>query len=252
MVVRSVQRAFLVLRAMNERPVWSLQALAERTGLAKSTLHRTLAALQEEHYVRSHEGMYGYYQLTSAVTELSKGVVQQSRLVDVAAPILITATKRIKWPLSLATVNGCELRVDFCTMPYSPYAIRPSSYGRLYGLFNSALGRAYFSFCDRAERRILYDLHVAQRPSGSWPPARELKRLIRETRGQGYGLRRGHKDSESSAIAVPIFAGDYLLGAMAYSTFSRTLNEGVIAKFVPILEATSRTIGDEWMAGEVA
>ena len=133
-VVRSVQRAFLVLRAMNERPVWSLQALAERTGLAKSTLHRTLAALQQEHYVRSHEGMYGYYQLTSAVTELSKGVVQQSRLVDVAAPILISTTKRIKWPLSLATVNGCELRVDFCTMPYSPYAIRPSSYGRRYGL----------------------------------------------------------------------------------------------------------------------
>lgn len=249
-VVQSVQRAFLVLRAMNERPVWSLQALAERTGLAKSTLHRTLAALQQEHYVRSHEGMYGYYQLTSAVTELSKGVVQQSRLVDVAAPILISTTKLIKWPLSLATVNGCELRVDFCTMPYSPYAIRPSSYGRRYSLFGSALGRAYFSCCDRAERRILYDLHVAQPSTESWPPAPQLRRLIRETRAQRFGLRRGQKDSESSALAVPIFAGDYLLGTMAYSTFSRTLNDSVIAKFLPILEATSKKIGQEWIAGE--
>ena len=116
--------------------------------------------------------------------------------------------------------------------------------------FDSALGRAYFSFCDRAERRILYDLHVAQRSAESWPPAPELRRLIRETRGQGYGLRRGQKDSESSALAVPIFAGDYLLGTMAYSTFSRTLNDHVISKFVPILEATSRRIGEEWMAGE--
>lgn len=249
-VVRSVQRAFLVLRAMNERPVWSLQALAQRTGLAKSTLHRTLTALQQEHYVRSHEGMYGFYQLTSAVTELSKGVVQHSRLVDVAAPILISTTKRIKWPLSLATVNGCELRVDFCTMPYSPYAIRPSSYGRRYSVFDSALGRAYFSFCGQEERRILYDLHCADRPQEARPSAAELRRLIRETRARGYGLRRGQKDSESSALAVPIFAGDYLLGTMAYSTFSRTLTDPFIGKFLPLLHATSKRIGQEWLAGE--
>ncbi|MBF6617534.1 MAG: helix-turn-helix domain-containing protein [Candidimonas sp.] len=248
--IQSVRRAFMVLRAMNERPVWSLQELAQRTGLAKSTLHRTLAALQQEHYVRSHEGMYGHYELTSAVTELSKGVVQQSRLVDVAAPILISTTKRIKWPLSVATVNGSDLRVDFCTMPYSPYAIRPSSYGRRYGLFDSALGRAYFSFCDRDERRILFDLRRAQHQDDGQLPPSDLRYLIRQTRKQGYGVRRGNRDSESSALAVPIFAGDYLLGALAYSTFSRTLNDSVVSRFAPILQETARRIGDGWLAGE--
>lgn len=250
-VIRSVQRAFLVLRTMNEKPVWSLQELADRTGLPKSTLHRTLAALQEERYVRSHEDMYGHYQLTSAVEELSRGVVQQSRLVDVAAPIMIATTKRIKWPLTLAVVDGCQLRVNFCTMPYSPYAIRPSSYGRRYSLFGSALGRAYFAFCGRDERRILYDLHRREQAGADLPGPCMLRSVITETRANGYGLRRGRKDSDSSALAVPVFAGDYLLGAMAYSTFSRALDDDVIRRYVPILKETAARIGNRWGEEEV-
>ncbi|HWL28695.1 MAG TPA: helix-turn-helix domain-containing protein [Burkholderiaceae bacterium] len=245
-VIRSVQRALQVLRTMNEKPVWSLQELSERTGLPKSTLHRSLAALREEGYVRNHEGMYGYYQLTGAVKELSHGVVRQSRLVDVAAPILIATTKRIKWPLSIGVVDGCDLRVNFCTMPYSPYAIRPSSYGRRYALFESALGRAYFAFCDAGERRILYDL-CRQSDSNTRPPGfGAMRRMVAETRAQGYGLRRGGKHSESSALAVPIMAGGNILGAMAYSTFSRMLDDDLIARFLPELRKTALHIGQVW------
>lgn len=245
-VIHSVQRAFYVLRLMNEKPVWSLQELSERSGLPKSTLHRTLATLREEKYVRNHEGMYGYYQLTSAVNELSHGVVQQSRLVDVAAPVLIATTKRIKWPLSIGVVDGCELRVNFCTMPYSPYAIRPSSYGRRYGLLDSALGRTYIAFCDANERRILYELYQESH-GGSCPlTLQDIRRQIRKTRAQGYGLRLGDKHSESSAFAVPIMADGNLLGALAYSTFSRMLDSELIKKFHPILQKTADQIGLAW------
>lgn len=245
-VIRSVQRAFHVLRTMNEKPVWSLQELGERTGLPKSTLHRALAALREEGYVRNHEGMYGYYQLTGAVRELSHGVVRQSRLVDVAAPILVATTKRIKWPLSIGVVDGCDLRVNFCTMPYSPYAIRPSSYGRRYKLFESALGRAYFAFCDANERRILYDLFCQSDPNTPPPSFSAMRRIIAQTRAQGYGLRRGDKNSDSSALAVPIMAGGNILGAMAYSTFSRMLDNDLIVKFLPELKKTALQVGQMW------
>ncbi|MGB6104300.1 MAG: helix-turn-helix domain-containing protein [Pusillimonas sp.] len=244
--IRSVQRAFHVLRTMNEKKSWSLQELAERTALPKSTLHRILVALQAEHYVRCDEGMYGHYQLTSEVHELSRGVVQQTRLVDIAAPILITTTKRIKWPLSIGVVDGCDLRVSFCTMPYSPYAIRPSSYGRRYGLFDSALGRAYFAFCNADERRILYDLYKQRYPLNVLPSALDLRRLLARTRADGYSVRLGHKDSESSALGVPIFGGGILLGTMAYSTFSRTLDRDLIERFVPILQQTAQQIGKIW------
>jgi len=235
---------------MNEKPVWSLQELYIRTGLPKSTLHRILATLQDEHYVRCDEGMYGFYQLTSAVRHLSKGVVQQSRLVDIAGTLLIATTKRIKWPLSIGVVDGCEMRVSFCTMPYSPYATRSSSYGRCYGLFNSASGTVYFAFCGGEERRILFDLYRKRHGALAIPNPLAIRTIIQQTRARGYGIRYGCKASDSSAFSVPIFAGNYLLGAMSFSTFSRTLDDALIKKYVPVLQNTACLIGQQWQVME--
>ncbi|AEC22106.1 IclR family transcriptional regulator [Pusillimonas sp. T7-7] len=245
--IRSVQRAFQVLRAMNEKPIWSLQELQVSTGLPKSTLHRILLTLQDEHYVRCDEGMYGYYQLCSTVQELTKGVTTRSRLVDLAAPILITTTKRIRWPLSLGVVDGHEIRCSFCTMPYSPYAIRPSSFGRYYGLFDSALGKTYFAFCGQQERRILFNLNRARKPSEkSMPTWREMRFLIAGARRQGYGIRYGQKPSDSSAFAVPVFSNDELLAVLCYSAFSGSLDEVLLSQFLPVLKETAAAIGLRW------
>lgn len=241
--IRSIQRAFLVLRAMNEKPVWSLHELQACTGLPKSTLHRILSALQDEHYVRCDEGMYGYYQLTSAVSSLSKGVTERSRLVDLAAPILIAATKRIRWPVSLGIIDGHEILVNFCTMPYSPYAIRPSSFGRRYNLFESALGKTYFSHCGRAERRILYTLFKAHADPGRMPSWRALRFLIRQTQRQGYGIRYGLTPSDSSAFGVPVICDTELLATLCYSAFSGSLDQAQVTKFLPVLQETAAAIG---------
>lgn len=250
--IRSISRALLILRAMNEKALWSLQDLQARTGLPKSTVHRILAALQEERLVRCDEGMYGHYQLTSEVRELSKGVVQSSQLTDVAAPILVATTKRIKWPLSIGVVDGTAMRVAYCTMPYSPYAVRPSSFGRRYGLFDSALGAAYFSYCGRGERRILVERLRSDGLAAAIPPAGALRALVRTTRRRGYGLRLGRQASESSAFAVPIAAGDALLGSLSYSTFSRTLDDALLQRFLPVLRETAGRIGEEWARAEAA
>ncbi len=238
-----------MLRVLNEKPVWSLQELQAHTGLPKSTLHRLLSTLQQEHYVRCDEGMYGNYQLTSNVKELSKGVTESSALVDIAGPILIATTKRIRWPLSLGTVDGDEIRVAFCTMPYSPYAIRPSSYGRRYDLFESALGKTYFTYCGRAERRILFDLyrnrHAGSSRAGAWA---RLLGCVQETRRQGYGTRYGRRPAESSAFAVPVFAEDQLLATLCYSAFSRSLDARLIEEFLPVLRETADMIGARWAA----
>lgn len=245
--IRSIQRAFLVLRAMNEKPVWSLQELQACTGLPKSTLHRILSALRDEHYVRSDEGMYGYYQLTSNVLSLSKGVTERGRLVDIAAPILIATTKRIRWPISMGVVDGHGMRVSFCTMPYSPYAIRPSSFGRRYGLFDSALGKTYFAYCGKVERRILYDyLRIHDGSTAGRPSWRQMKAVIRETCKTGFGVRYGRTSAESSAFAIPVFSRGELLATMCYSTFSGSLDETVIREFLPVLQDAAQIVGAQW------
>ena len=66
------------------------QELHQRTGLAKSTLHRLLSTLETEKYVRTDPHVYGHYQLTQAVGNLSCGVTTQMQLAELAAPIMVS------------------------------------------------------------------------------------------------------------------------------------------------------------------
>lgn len=248
--VRSVRRALLVLRVMNERPDWTLQDLALRTGLAKATLHRLLSTLEAEKYVRGDPEVHGRYHLTSAVGNLSCGITEKSLLAELAAPLMIAATRKMKWPLSLGVIDGHEVRVVFCTMPYSPYAIRPSSAGRRYDLVHSALGRAYLSFCSSTERRILVESTNADDAADlKFTNLWALRSIVRQTRRQGYAVRQARTNAESSAFAVPVFSDEELSGVLVYSTFSGMLDERLRNRFLPVVQATARAIGEATLAG---
>lgn len=240
--VRSVQRALLILRVMNERPTWSLQELHRRTGLAKSTLHRLLSTLESEKYVRTDPQAYGQYQLTLAVSNLSCGISERSVLAEMAAPLMIATTREIKWPLSLGVVDGHQIRVVFCTMPYSPYAIRSSNKGRHCELTESVLGLAYLPFCDAAERRVIVEA-VNRREDGGPRIAdmAALRRMVRQTRRQGYALRCASSAADGMVFAVPVFSRGHLRGALAYSGH---MNERMLQQFVPVVRATADRIGE--------
>lgn len=243
--VRSVQRALLILRVMNERPTWSLQELHRRTGLAKSTLHRLLGTLEVEKYVRTDPHAYGQYQLTMAVSNLSSGITEKSLLAEMAAPLMVATTREIKWPLSLAVVDRHQVRVVFCTMPYSPYAMQSSSTGRRYEFALSALGQAYLAFCDAAERRIIVE--TVNRREDDGPRLTDmaaLRRMVRETRRQGYAIRPATNNAESAVFAVPVFSQGQLRGALVFSTYAGQMNARMLEQFVPVVRATADRIGE--------
>jgi IclR family transcriptional regulator, mhp operon transcriptional activator len=223
---RSVQRALLVLRVMNEREIWTLLDLQKKTGLPKSTLHRLLATLQSERYVYSGQEMHGRYRLTRNVENLSCGFASQSRFADIATPLLIAATKRYRWPMAAGVVDGVFVRANSCTMPYSPYSMKPTCFGQKYSLLSTAFGSTYLAFCTSGERRALLSALQLTLGKSAMPSLTALRKLLRTIKAQGYGLRAGLTSGESSAIAVPAYSssGD-LLGVLACSTFSQLLDK---------------------------
>ncbi|MBN9429400.1 MAG: helix-turn-helix domain-containing protein [Burkholderiales bacterium] len=248
--IRSVQRALLVLRVLNDKEVWTLQDLQLSTGLPKSTLHRILATLVAEHYVHSSPNMHGLYRLTQNVRLLSRGVVEKNRLADIGGPIAVAATKKHKWPMAIGVIEGVRVKAVFCTMPYSPYSMRPTCFGELYGLLNTALGNAYLAFCAGPERRILLDLlrKTPQPAATGW----EIRQLIRRTRLQGYGVRAGVREDETSAIAVPIRdRGGGIFGVLACSTFSNFMDKGWISKSYRTAQAVADEIAAAYIAGKL-
>ena len=245
---RSVQRALMVLRTLNGKEVWSLNELQQRTGLPKSTLHRLLATLQAEGYVHSGAEMHGQYRLTHEVRQLSAGYSEKSCLADVAAPIVIAATRKSRWPMAVGVIDGAEVRANVCTIPYSPYSMKPTCFGQRFDLLATAFGSTYLAFCGPRERRILLELLRQRRDPASLPTAGALRSFLGSIRKRGYGLRAGTKAGETSAIAVPIrLPSGELLGVLACSTFALSLDQRWIDRNLVVMREAVAKIGENYL-----
>jgi IclR family transcriptional regulator, mhp operon transcriptional activator len=247
--IRSVKRALSLLRIMNAKPVWSLRELTHASGLPKPSVFRLLQTLEEDGCVRSAPGARGLYRLSSSVCELASGLTPGSILADVAAPAIIAGTRRIRWPLSLAVLDDCYMRVVFCGMPYSTLAPRATTVNRRFWMFTSALGRAYFSFCHPVERQVLLERASALLSAHdlSWPyTQQQLLADTRKVRADGYSVRWAGKLDPTSAVAVPIGGDDSLLGSVVCSIFAKSLTQRRIDELAPALGLVADEILTRW------
>jgi len=238
--IRSISRAFAVLRAMNQHQGSELRELHTLTGLPSPTVYRILATLRREGYVRTVGG--GRYQLTARVRELGAGYTEKLLIVDVAAPIALRMTRRIRWPLAIGTLDGDALCVRYSTMPYSPLAVQATTVGHRLGLLESAMGLAYLGFCSAEERAILIDLLRSAPAPGAPAELARLDDLLALTRRRGYGLRLPHNPGQSATVAVPICSRGQVLATLSMTTFGRAMTQATLARHVPILRQTADEI----------
>lgn len=234
--VRAASRVLQLLRSLNTRVHSTLHELHLQTGLPKSTISRLLDTLCADGYVRA-VAERGSYQITSKVRELSDGFSEQLNVVNVAIPCLIRVTKRIRWPLAIATLEGPQMVIRFSTMPYSPLAVRPTTYGRRHSLKTSAVGLAYLAFCPQAERQALF-------PDGI---DAELQARLAQVRHAGYALRTPTRRDplerdDSATCAVPVADGGDVLAVLSLTAFARSMNAAFVNRTVPILNETAAEV----------
>lgn len=234
--IRSISRALEVLRVMNQRQHYELRELHAITRLPSPTVYRILLTLQKEGYVKAEGG--GRYRLTSRTRELGAGYTEKSLIVDVAAPIALRTTRRIRWPLAIGTLDEDAICVRYSTMPYSPLAVQATTLGHRLGLLDSAMGLAYLAFCGAEERAALVDL--LQDAATIGVPV--VTGLLGQTRRRGYGLRLSHSRGTSATVAVPILATDQVVAVLSMTTFGRSMTEATLTKHVPILKQTAASI----------
>ena len=241
--IRSVGRALALIRLLNQREVWDLHSLHEFAQLPKPTVYRLLNTLRQEGYVESDRGR-GEYRLTERVQELAAGYTEKSLLVEIGAPVALSVTKLIRWPLALGTLSETAIVVRYSTMPESPLAVKTTTLGVRLGLLESAMGFAYLAFCPPSEYDILISLLSEASPRRASIDVSWIASQVALTRRRGYGLRLPQAGSRSSAtIAVPIKHGDEVMGILSMTTFGRSMTTTTIARHVPVLRDTAATIG---------
>ncbi len=232
--VRAVQRALDLIRVMNLRETWTLHELAQASLLAKTTVHRLLATLQESGYVHNPPGKAGLYRLTSQTRELSAGLTAATRYADAADPIVVATTRTLAWPVSFAIAEPPFMRVVSCGMPHSPaHSAKPTSIGTRHWVFSSAVGRAYLSRCPANEIALVRRKGEAFRDSSdvvlNVPTLASLEADIAGVRSRGYAIRVATRADLNSALAVPVHHGGHVVGSLVCTTFPHSLTDQFVA-----------------------
>lgn len=219
--VQSVVRALTLLRSINQRRVATVRDLHKDTGLPKPTIVRLLHTLVSEGYV-ANDKMIGGYCVTSLVPALSAGFHGAPMIVEAARPWCSDLTRRHKWPIALAMLDGAHVSVRFSTIPDSPVSPFHATLNMRLSLVSRALGRAYLACCPDEEREILVQslkksTNPEDKPSNLDATVAGVRSFVAK---HGYAIRDPHVEPKnSSTIAMPIFHGDRVLATIGLTYF---------------------------------
>ena len=217
--VRGLIRGLSVLEALNRARggFATVTELSRQCAMHRTTVKRLLESLADCGYVR-HEDQTGCYWLTDRVLRLSAGMIEEPWVGDVAAPLMRASVSRLMWPCDLATPDSGFMAIRASTHGLSGLSQHRAMVGERLPMLVTAAGRVYLATCSEPERKA--HLAILQVRSDRWGElARDrayVSRVLRQTRTAGYGFNHGEwsREPDFAAVAVPISAGERLLGAI--------------------------------------
>jgi len=241
--VKSVCRALDVLLTVNKLRIASVTAIHEETGFPKSTIVRMLETLRSEGYV-ARDNMCGGYRVTSRVQKLNSGYQGISQVIEVARPLTIELTHRLKWPIGIGVIDGDAIAIKYWTGTISPRAHTNTVLGLRADLLTTSMGRAYLAFCSADEReRQLRALRADPARSFGEDDEKQFRALLNQVRVDGYATRDPRtKPFRTTTLAVPIRDGDIVHALVSISIFTTAVpREKIFDQIVvPLQETTTK------------
>jgi IclR family mhp operon transcriptional activator len=189
------------------------------------------------------DNMCGGYRVTSKVSHLSAGYTGIPRIIEVARPLALELTGRIKWPIGLGVIDGDAISIQFWTGTVSPVVHTNTVLGLRPDLRSTAMGRAYLAFCSEQE---LED-HVARFRQDHETPfgdaeERQLRALLDSVRSDGYASRDPRtKPYRMTTLGVPLLEDDRIQAVMSVSFFRSAVRNEQIGEQILAPLMTTRT-----------
>lgn len=235
--VRALERGLKVLATLNKLGTSSVADITRETGIHRTTVHRLLATLQAEGFVRPVTSDERFC-LTRDVVGLSQGYSDGSQLSDVAVPIMKRLVSTVTWPSDICVTDGDMMRVQESTHHLSPISFHRCMINSRWPILSTAAGRAYLAFCGEKEQNALIE-----RLKGSKQPGNELARdahyvqsIIDMTRSNGYAYSFKEANDYTTAIALPIYANGQIVASINVICFASAINPSEAAeRFLPEL-----------------
>ena len=201
--VRSLSRGLALIRELSMAGPSSVQQLAKRTGLNRTTCYRLLETLQQDGYV-TFDAKDALFALTAQVRMLSEGVSTRDLSSQAALPPMFTLLKEISWPSDFAVFELGYVMIRESTHSFSPFSVFRSMVGRRRSLIRSALGRAILTAATPALRREMLEITASFVPEDA-ALAKDrsyIANIVARTREDGYASSVGETEHGISGIAT--------------------------------------------------
>jgi DNA-binding IclR family transcriptional regulator len=199
-----VDRAVRILKALGEHPGrLGLSDLADRVGLAKTTVHGLLRTLQEHGLVEQHLDT-DKYQLGPELLQLGNSYLDLNEL----------RSRSLAWAEQLATRVGEAVRIG---VPHGDgvlvlhHVFRPDStlqvleVGALLPLHATALGKALLAYEDGDYVEDVIGQGLPRLTGHTLVSAAALRRELAAAREVGYAVEREEAVLGEAGVAAPIF-----------------------------------------------
>lgn len=225
----SVDKALLALESLAAAGPGGipLGALADRLGLHKASLHRTLAALRYRGYV---DQVGGRYRLGAAASALADVYLGEENLPALIQPALVAVCEASRELVHLGTLSGPE--IVYLDKVEPSRAVRVwSAVGRRRPAATTALGRALLAFRPvEASQLAWYASTAGTRGTGAGPA---------DDRPAALGENRGAVPADPARDVEHLRAALEVARELGYAAESEENEPGIACVAVPILRAGS-------------
>ncbi len=252
--IRAISRAIAVMQAINRHGALTLTEIAESAQIPHPTAFRIVRTLLEERLIE-REPSRKRYRPTALIQTLSCGFQNHDRLVSIARPHITRLTRLIDWPISVVTRVGQAMVVRDSTSALTSLTFNNYYPGWQVPLLPSSSGRVYFAFASAEEQEELIKAYRANQRGVDKLTLREFEsgEATAKIRQQGYAAvtrtQYSANPGKTSSMAVPIFEGETLLGALTMVFFANALSiPDAISRFLDPLKDCAKAIGDEMAA----
>jgi IclR family acetate operon transcriptional repressor len=213
--IRAVERVCDILDLLQESPdAVSMAAVAQATGLPKSSAFRYLSTLEARRYVE-RDPLSGDYRLGLAFMPLQAG--QLDLLADRARPHLLHLCHEFGETINLGLLDG--RRVRYLDILESPKAVRLAARkGDREPIHSTALGKAIAAHLPREQvLAILKEEGMPQATPKTVTTPKEYLKALSEVRQRGYAVDDGENEPDGRCVAVSIGDGSHLPAAISLS-----------------------------------
>jgi DNA-binding IclR family transcriptional regulator len=180
--------------------------IADRTGLAKSTVSRLTYTLCEKGYLE-YLAEHNKYRLSTAVISLSYARLAQMDVRKIARPLMQALAEHTQASVNFGVRDRLNMVYIDTYRNTSTYAVQ-LDVGSQISIGTSSMGRAYLAASSEEKRaKLMAEIRLSD--EANWPRIKEgMDRALTDYEERGYCLSLGDWRPESHAIAVPLVPED--------------------------------------------